>query len=89
MLTLKNWFIIVGAVLCFLGFMCFPIGFGSSPKGGLSLFNKLADLGAFVGIGGYIFCAGLVVIVLTLLISAFVHVIRRAAASRRKMKPRL
>ena len=86
MLTVKNWFLIVGVVLCSLGFMCFPIGYGASPKRDTSLFNNFADLGAFIHTGIALFCAGLLVIALTLLISSLVHGIRRLTSSPPKKK---
>ena len=77
MQTIKSGFLIVGVVLCCLGFMCFPIGYGANPKRDLNLFNNFADAGAFIHTGAILFCAGCLVIALTLLISSILHVIRR------------
>ena len=77
MLTVKTWFLIVGVVLCCLGFMCFPMGYGANPKRDTNLFNNFADAGSFIHTGAALFCAGFLVIALTLLIPGLVHVIRR------------
>ena len=86
MLPIKTWFLIVGGVLCCLGFMCIPVGFGFSPKRNTSLFNNYADLGAFIQTGIVLFCAGVLVIALTLLIPSLVHVIRRLTTPPTKKK---
>jgi uncharacterized membrane protein len=77
MLTIKNCFLIVGVVLCLLGFTCIPLGYGASPKRDTSLFNNFADLGAFVHTGIALVCAGFLLIVLTLVIPSLVQFIRR------------
>ena len=77
MLPVKTWFLIVGVVLCFLGFMCFPMGYGANPKRDTNLFSNFADAGSFIHTGVELFCAGLLVIASTLLIQGLVHVIRR------------
>ena len=71
MLTLKDWFSIIGFVLFGLGFMCLPIGYGASSKRDLSLFENFADMWAFMKTGVVLICAGLLVIILTELISKF------------------
>jgi hypothetical protein len=77
MLTPKSWFLIIGVVLCCLGFMCLPAGYGANPKRDLSLFSNFADLGAFLQAGIVLLGAGLIVIGLTLLGSAIARLIRR------------
>ena len=59
---LKTVLRIGGIVVAGIGGMCLPIGFGDNPKRDLSLFNNLADLGAFVQIGLLLIALGLVVL---------------------------
>jgi hypothetical protein len=40
-----------GIILFLFGLMCLPAGYGHSHQRGLSVFNNLADLGAFIKIG--------------------------------------
>lgn len=77
MLTIKTRFLIGGVVLCCLGWMCMPLGYGASPKRDTSLISDFADLGAFKHTGIVLLCAGVLVIVLTLLIPSLVRFIRR------------
>jgi len=86
MQTIKTWFLIVGVVLCFLGFMCIPVGFGASPKRNLSLFSNFTDLGTFFQTGIVLLSAGMLVIALTMIISSFFHVFRRNATPQNKKK---
>jgi hypothetical protein len=48
--------------------MCFPVGFGVNPKRDLSLFNNLADLGAFFQMGFALVALGLIGVGLSCLV---------------------
>ena len=87
MLTPKSWFLIVGVVLCCLGFMCLPLGYGANPKRDLNLFSNFADLGAFIQTGFLLLGAGLLVFTLTLLISGLSHLFRRIASQPKRRIP--
>jgi hypothetical protein len=59
---------IAGIVVAASGVMCFPIGYGVSPKRDLSLFDNLADLGAFVRMGSVLTVLGLLVLGLSFIV---------------------
>jgi CubicO group peptidase (beta-lactamase class C family) len=80
MVPLKTWFLMTGIVLCCLGFICLPVGYGANPARDLSLFHNFADLGFFIPTGIMLFCAGLVVIILTFVVPIIFRCIRRLAA---------
>ena len=76
MLTIKNWALIAGILLCALGVECLPSGLGANPKRDLSLFQNYADLGAFTGTGVLLIGAGVLVILMTVLFPWIVRGLR-------------
>lgn len=84
MLSLKNWALIIGTVLCALGIKCLPVGFGANPKRDLNLFSNYADGGAFIDTGVALLLAGLLIIVLSLAFSSLGRAIRRYATRQRQ-----
>jgi hypothetical protein len=48
--------------------VCLPVGLGVSPKRDLSLFNNLADMGAFIKAALILIPVGLIVAVLSYLL---------------------
>jgi len=66
-MTAKEWVRAVGIVLFALGVMCFPIGFGVSPKRDLSLFFNFADVGAFWKAGVVVVAIGVLVLIVSAL----------------------
>jgi len=67
-MTAKEWVRAVGIVLFALGVMCFPIGFGVSPKRDLSLFFNFADVGAFWKAGVVLVAIGVLVLIVSAII---------------------
>jgi hypothetical protein len=61
----KEWVRSAGAVLVPIGLGCFPLGFGVSPKRDTSIFNNLADLGAFVKCGLVLLAMGVAVVLVS------------------------
>ena len=57
-----------GTVVVAMGIVCLPVGFGISPKRDLSLFNNLADLGAFVQMGLILIAVGLLALGLSFMV---------------------
>jgi hypothetical protein len=51
-----------------MGLLCFPIGFGASPKRDTSAFSNFADLGIFFKAGLILLTVGLLLLVITLFI---------------------
>jgi hypothetical protein len=43
----REWMQAAGIVMIGMGLLCFPIGFGMSPKRDISAFSNLADLSLF------------------------------------------
>jgi hypothetical protein len=60
-MQIRVWFQIIGWFAVLLGFMCMPIGFIGS-KRDTSLFNNIADTGAFLKAGGVLIAAGFIVL---------------------------
>lgn len=56
-----------GTLAAAIGVLCLPIGYGVSPKRDLSMFNNLADVGAFVTVAVILILLG----VIALLVSRF------------------
>ena len=54
-----------GIVALAIGAMCFPVGFGVSPKRDLSAFSNLADMGVFLKAGLVLVPIGVVVLVVS------------------------
>jgi len=65
MSRLKHVLRLGGVVVAVIGLMCLPIGFRVSPKRDLSLFNNLADTGAFIATALVLIPVGLITIVLS------------------------
>ena len=61
-MNLKTVLRIGGTIVAAMGVGCLPIGYGISPKRDLSLFNNLADLGAFIQAGLILIAVGLLLI---------------------------
>ena len=68
-MRINDWILIIAIFLICIGVMCFPVGFGVSPKRSLSLFDNLTNLGAFFKIGLILFLTGTVLLIISLLIS--------------------
>ena len=66
-MTTKEWIQSTGVVLVAVGFGCFPLGYGVSPKRDTSLFNNFADLGAFVKYGLTLLTLGATMMLLSFL----------------------
>ena len=65
----KHWFLGSGIVVGALGLTCLPFGFGLSPKRDTSIFNNIADTGAFISpITGALLAVGILLIIISLLI---------------------
>lgn len=64
----KSWTRLAGVLIVAVGVMCFPVGWGVSPKRDLSFFNNLADLGGFVEWGMAISGAGIIILVLSIFV---------------------
>ncbi len=60
---------IIGVTTMLVGVGALPVGWGASPERDLSAFNNAADLGAFVKPGVVLIGAGLLVVLLSLLLS--------------------
>jgi hypothetical protein len=58
---------VVALLVGLLGFMCFPVGLGVSPKRDLNAFNNLADMGNFMSIGVRLVGAAVVLFVASFL----------------------
>jgi hypothetical protein len=58
---------VVALLVGLLGFMCFPVGLGVSPKRDLNAFNNLADVGNFISIGVTLVGAAAVLFVVSFL----------------------
>jgi len=54
-----------GIVAMLVGFTCLPLGMGASPKRDLSVFNNIADSGAFLKMGLALMAGGLIAVVLS------------------------
>ena len=66
MLQKKDWLLIVGLVVAFLGFECLPHGQSLLPKSSLSLFNQSSARGAFLSFGFITLLFGLVIVGISL-----------------------
>jgi hypothetical protein len=68
---LKEWGRSLGVISICIGVLCFPVGFGVSPKRDLNVFSNLADLNLFFEAGvALVGAGGLVCIVSVFLPSA-------------------
>ena len=68
MLQAKDWVLIAGIGITFLGFEAIPHGQSSNPKNNLSLFAQLASSGIFASVGFWTLLLGLLVICVSLFI---------------------
>jgi hypothetical protein len=60
-MRVRGWFQIIGWLAFSFGFMCLPVGFIGS-KRDTSLFNNVADTGAFFKAGGILIAVGLIIL---------------------------
>lgn len=68
MLQTKDWVLIAGIAITFLGFECMPHGQSINPKNNLSTFAQFADAGAFTSIGFLTAVLGLLIIYVSFLL---------------------
>ena len=63
MLQIKDWVLIVGIVVAYLGYECIPTGQSVNPKLNLSFFAQTADAGGFLSTGLIMLAIGLLIAV--------------------------
>jgi len=68
MLQVKDWILIAGLVLAFLGYECLPHGQHLNAEQNGSLFDQSASGGAFLSIGGIMLSFGALVVIISFFI---------------------
>jgi uncharacterized membrane protein len=62
MLRAKDWILIAGIFISFLGLLCMPAGREASSRSWASVFIRSADTGAFRSLGYLLLIAGFLII---------------------------